>query len=218
MKKKLIAFTSLAALAGLGTVAFIAASDSVDLVPYSAAQALGRPAPDFTLADANGRNVRLADFRGRTVVLEWNNPECPFTRKHYDSGNMQRTQAAAAQAGVVWLTINSSAPGKQGHVNGAGAGAYLASSRATPAHYLLDPAGQVGRLYDARTTPHMFVINGAGTLVYAGAIDDRPTASPADIQGARNHVLAALADLRAGRSVSVPTSRPYGCSVKYADG
>ena len=186
-------------------------------VPANAAE-VGRPAPAFKLPAADGRAVSLADFRGKTVVLEWNNPQCPFVRKHYDSGNMQRTQAAAAQAGVVWLTINSSAPGKQGHVNGAGAGAYLASSRAIPAHYLLDPAGQVGRLYDARTTPHLFVINGAGTLVYAGAIDDRPTANPDDIQGARNHVLAALADLRAGRSVSVPTSRPYGCSVKYAAG
>jgi len=217
MNRKLVAFTALAGVAALCT-AFIAASDSIDVVPYSAAQVLGRPAPNFTLADANGRNVSLADFRGRTVVLEWNNPQCPFTRKHYDSGNMQRTQAAAAQAGVVWLTINSSGPGKQGHVNAAGARAYLSSSRATPAHYLLDPAGQVGRLYDARTTPHMFVINGAGTLVYAGAIDDRPTANPEDVQGARNHVLAALADVRAGRAVSVPTSRPYGCSVKYADG
>jgi hypothetical protein len=217
MNRKLVAFTALAGVGALCT-AFIAASDSIDVVPYSAAQVLGRPAPNFTLADANGRNVSLADFRGRTVVLEWNNPQCPFTRKHYDSGNMQRTQAAAAQAGVVWLTINSSGPGKQGHMNGAGARAYLSSSRATPAHYLLDPAGQVGRLYDARTTPHMFVINGAGTLVYAGAIDDRPTANPEDVQGARNHVLAALADVRAGRAVSVPTSRPYGCSVKYADG
>ena len=216
MKKKFVAFTALAGVAALCT-AFIAASDSIDVVPYSAAQVLGRPAPNFTLADANGRNVSLADFRGRTVVLEWNNPQCPFTRKHYDSGNMQRTQAAARQAGVVWLTINSSGPGKQGHVNAAGARAYLSSSRATPAHYLLDPAGQVGRLYDARTTPHMFVVNGAGTLVYAGAIDDRPTANPEDVRGARNHVLAALADLRAGRAVSVPTSRPYGCSVKYAD-
>jgi hypothetical protein len=151
------------------------------------------------------------------VVLEWNNPECPFSRKHYGSGNMQRTQAAAARDNVVWLTINSGAPGNQGHMNGAEARAFLASSGARPAHYLLDPAGQVGRAYDARTTPHMYVVNAAGTLVYAGAIDDRPTANPDDIQDARNHVLAALAELRAGRAVSVPTSRPYGCSVKYAD-
>ena len=218
MKKKLTAFTALAGLIGLGAVAFVVASDSIDLVPYSAAQVLGRPAPNFTLPDANGRQVSLADFRGRTVVLEWNNPECPFTRKHYDSGNMQRTQAAAARDGVVWLTINSGAPGNQGHMSGAEARAYLARSGARPAHYLLDPGGQVGRAYDARTTPHMFVVNGAGTLVYAGAIDDRPTANPADIEGARNHVLAALSELKAGRAVSVATSRPYGCSVKYGDG
>ena len=218
MKKSLVAFTALAGLAGLGAVAFVVASDSVDLVPYSAAQVLGRPAPDFTLADADGRPVSLSGFRGRTVVLEWNNPGCPFVRKHYGSGNMQRTQAAAAQAGVVWLTINSGGPGNQGHMNGAQARDFVAGAGARPAHYLLDPTGQVGRAYDARTTPHMYVINPAGTLVYAGAIDDRPTADPADIPGARNHVLAALADLRAGRAVSVPTSRPYGCSVKYAAG
>jgi hypothetical protein len=219
MKKMLVAFTALAGLglAGLAAVAFVAPG-SADVASYSAAQVLGRPAPNFTLADANGRPVSLSDFRGRTVVLEWNNPECPFSRKHYGSGNMQRTQAAAARDNVVWLTINSGAPGNQGHMNGAEARAFLASSGARPAHYLLDPAGQVGRAYDARTTPHMYVVNAAGTLVYAGAIDDRPTANPDDIQDARNHVLAALAELRAGRAVSVPTSRPYGCSVKYADG
>ncbi|MGZ8282985.1 MAG: hypothetical protein ACXWUN_08560, partial [Allosphingosinicella sp.] len=116
-----------------------------------------------------------------------------------------------------WLTINAGGPGRQGHLRGTEANAFLASSGARPAAYLLDPRGDVGRAYDARTTPHMYVINAAGTLVYAGAIDDRPTSNPEDIEGARNHVLAALADLRAGRAVSVPTSRPYGCSVKYAD-
>jgi hypothetical protein len=204
MKQMLAAFTAFTALA------VIACTDS-------SAQVVGRPAPNFTLADANGRSVSLSDFRGRTVVLEWNNPGCPFVQKHYGSGNMQRTQAAAAQAGAVWLTINSGAPGKQGHMNGAEANAFLARSEARPAHYLLDPGGDVGRAYGARTTPHMYIVNGTGSLVYAGAIDDRPTANPADIDGARNHVLAALSDLRAGRAVSVATSRPYGCTVKYAD-
>jgi AhpC/TSA family len=178
---------------------------------------VGQPAPDFTLADANGRSISLSGFRGRTVVLEWNNPGCPFVQKHYGSGNMQRTQAAAARDNVVWLTINSGAPGNQGHMNGAQARAFIASAGARPAAYLLDPRGDVGRAYDARTTPHMYVVNGAGTLVYAGAIDDKPTGDPADVEGARNHVLAALSELKAGRPVSVPTSRAYGCNVKYAD-
>lgn len=217
MKKTLIAFSALVGVAGLAAVAVIGASGSAEDASYSAAQVLNRPAPNFTLPDANGRAVSLADFRGRTVVLEWNNPECPFSRKHYGSGNMQRTQAAAARDNVVWLTINSSAPGNQGHMSGAEATAFLASSGARPTAYLLDPSGAVGRAYDARTTPHMYIINEAGTLVYAGAIDDRPSADPADIAGARNHVLTALSELRAGRAVSVATSRPYGCSVKYAD-
>jgi hypothetical protein len=213
MKKMLTAFAASAAFVTLaGVTTLVVAPTSA-----SAAPVVGQPAPNFILADTNGRPVNLADFRGRTVVLEWNNPECPFVRKHYGSGNMQRAQAAAARDGVVWLTINSSAPGKQGHMNGAQASAFVTGANARPTAYLLDPRGVVGRVYGAATTPHMYVINGHGTLVYAGGIDDRPTANPADIEGARNHVLAALADLRAGRAVSVPTSRPYGCNVKYAD-
>jgi hypothetical protein len=219
MKKKvLIACTALATVAGLGAATFTFASDAAPVAQYSAAQVLGRPARNFTLNDATGKAVSLSDFRGRTVVLEWNNPECPSVRKHYDSGNMQRTQAAAARDGAVWLTINSGAPGNQGHVTGPQAAAYVAGAGAGPAAYLLDPGGEVGRAYDARATPHMFVVNGAGTLVYAGGIDDRPTTSPADVEGARNHVLAALSDLKAGRPVAVSSSRPYGCSVKYAAG
>ncbi len=221
MKKKHIALAALAGVAGLAAVAavYVAPHWGSDFVPPDlAVRVVGQPGPNFTLPDANGRRVSLADFRGRTVVLEWNNPECPFTRKHYDSGNMQRTQAAAARDNVVWLTVNSGAPGNQGHMNAAEARAYLARSGARPAHYLLDPPGEVGRAYGAMTTPHMYVVNGAGTLVYAGAIDDRPTADPDDVDGARNHVLAALSELKAGRAVSVATSRPYGCSVKYAEG
>lgn len=186
-------------------------------VPASAAPTIGKPAPNFRLADVNGKPVTLSDFRGKTVVLEWNNPGCPFVKKHYGSGNMQKAQAVAARDGAVWLTINSGAPGKQGHVNGAEARALLAQTGARPAAYLLDPRGVVGKTYDAKTTPHMFVVNKAGTLVYAGGIDDKPTANTADIAGARNHVLAALAELKAGKPVSVTASRPYGCGVKYAD-
>jgi hypothetical protein len=155
------------------------------------------------VADTNGKPVTLSDFRGKTVVLEWSNPDCPFVKKHYGSGNMQKAQAAAAKDGVVWLTINSSAPGKQGHMNGGQAKSFVAKAGARPAAYLLDPRGVVGKVYDAKTTPHMFIVNKAGTLVYAGGIDDKPTPNPADVAGARNHVLAALSELKAGKAVSV---------------
>ena len=190
---------------------------AVIAAPASAAPIIGKPAPNFKLADANGKAVTLSDFRGKTVVLEWNNPGCPFVKKHYSSGNMQKAQAAAAKDGAVWLTINSGAPGKQGHMSGAEAKAFVAGSGARPAAYLLDPNGVVGKAYEAKTTPHMYIVNKAGTLVYAGGIDDKPTPNPADVNGARNHVLAALAELKAGKAVSVATSRPYGCSVKYSD-
>ena len=183
----------------------------------AAAPVVGQPAPNFRLADMNGRPVTLSDYRGKTVVLEWNNPGCPFVQKHYSSGNMQKAQAAATQQGVVWLSINSGAPGKQGHMDGAAAKALVGKVGAKPTAYLLDPKGVVGKTYDAKTTPHMYVINGKGTLVYAGGIDDKPTANPADVNGARNHVLAALGEIKAGKAVSVASSRPYGCSVKYSD-
>jgi len=201
MKQMFIAFTALAVIAA----------------PAVAAPVVGRPAPNFKLADVNGKPVSLSDFRGKTVVLEWNNPGCPFVKKHYESGNMQKAQAAAKRDGVVWLTINSGAPGKQGHMSGAEAKAFVGKAGAQPTSYLLDPRGVVGKVYDAKTTPHMFVVNKAGTLVYAGGIDDKPTPNPADVASARNHVLAALAELKAGKAVSVTTSRPYGCSVKYSD-
>jgi peroxiredoxin len=201
MKQMLTAFTALAVIAA----------------PASAAPVVGKPAPNFKLADANGKAVSLSDFRGKTVVLEWHNPGCTFVKKHYGSGNMQKAQAAAAKDGVVWLTINSGAPGKQGHMSGAEAKALLAQSGARPAAYLLDPRGVVGKVYDAKTTPHMYVVNKAGTLVYAGGIDDKPTANPADVTSARNHVLAALSEIKAGKAVSVTASRPYGCAVKYSD-
>ena len=201
MKQMLSVFTAIAVVAA----------------PASAAPVVGQPAPNFKAADVNGKPVTLSDFRGKTVVIEWNNPGCPFVQKHYDSGNMQKAQAAAAKDGVVWLTINSGAPGKQGHMNGAEAKAFLAKAGSKPASYLLDPRGVVGKAYEAKTTPHMYIVNKAGTLVYAGAIDDKPTKNAADIKSARNHVLAALSEIKAGKAVSVSTSRPYGCAVKYQD-
>lgn len=183
----------------------------------AAAPVVGQPAPDFRLTDVNGKAVSLSDFRGRTVVLEWNNPGCPYVKKHYGSGNMQKTQAAAAKDGAAWLTINSGAPGKEGHMSRPEAKAALAKSGAKSTAYLLDPQGAVGRAYGAKTTPHMYVVNKTGTLVYAGGIDDKPTANPADLAAARNHVQAALSELKAGKPITVATSRPYGCAVKYAD-
>jgi peroxiredoxin len=179
---------------------------------------IGTAAPDFRAADADGRPVSLANFRGRTVVLEWNNPKCPTVQEHYESGKMQRTQAAAAADGVVWLTINSGAPWRQGHMNGAEATAYVAAQKAQPTAYLLDPEGLVGRAYGAKATPHMYVVNKTGTLVYRGGISggtDAPAEGKTN-EAPRNHVLAALSELKAGKPVSVPTSRAYGCSVKYS--
>lgn len=194
-----------------------AAAVAAFAIPSSAQVSNGAVATNFKLNDVDGRVVQLSDFRGRTVVLEWHNPGCPFVKKHYASGNMQKTQAAVKAAGGVWLTINSGAAGKQGHMTPAEAKALLASDKSVPTHYLLDPKGVVGKGYAAKTTPHMYVIDPAGRLVYQGAIDDKPTAQAADIPGARNHVTAALAELRGGQPVSVANTTAYGCTVKYAD-
>lgn len=184
--------------------------------PSVAQQATNAPAGNFRLTDATGKMVQLSDYRGKTVVLEWNNPGCPYVKKHY-AGNMQKTQAAARQGGAVWLSINSGGPGKQGHMSPAEARAMVASAKAQPTAYLLDPEGRVGKGYGAKTTPHMYVIDGKGVLRYQGGIDDKPTADVADVAGARNHVLAALDELKAGKPVSMAETRPYGCSVKYAE-
>ena len=195
----------------------IAAALLLGCQPAIAGPSVGSQAPNFRLTDSNGTAVTLNQFKGKVVVLEWNNPGCPYVKKHYESGNMQKTQSAAKKDGVVWLSINSGAAGKQGHMNGAQAKAFVAAQKAQPTAYLLDPQGVAGKSYGAVTTPHMYIVDKAGKLVYAGGIDDKATASKDDIAGARNHVLAALGELKAGKAVSVATSRPYGCSVKYAD-
>ncbi len=182
-----------------------------------AAPEVGKPAPAFTAQTASGKTVSLKDYAGKTVVLEWTNSGCPFVKKHYDSGNMQKLQADAKAKGVVWLTVNSSAPGKQGHVDPALAAKEMKDWKFQPTAYLLDHNGKVGKAYDARATPHMYVIDGKGILRYAGAIDDKPTANAADIKGAKNYVTAALGDLAAGRAVASPVTRAYGCTVKYPD-
>jgi len=180
-----------------------------------AAAVVGQPAPAFQLADATGQVRSLAEFKGRTVVLEWFNHECPFVKKHYGAGNLQRQQDTSEKNGVVWLLVNSSAPGKQGHIDGTQGLRILADWQATPTALLLDHDGTVGRAYGAKTTPQLFVIDGEGVLRYNGAIDDVPSADPADIPGAKQFVEAALADLAAGRPVARATTQPYGCSVKY---
>ncbi|MDZ4374610.1 MAG: thioredoxin family protein [Phenylobacterium sp.] len=184
--------------------------------PAAAAPVLGQPAPAFQAVDAAGKTRSLSEFRGKTVVLEWTNEGCPYVKKHYDAGNMQKLQGQAAKDGVVWLTIISSAPGTQGYLTGAQANAWKARQKAAPAQVLLDPTGVVGRAYDAKTTPHMYVIDKTGKLVYMGGIDDKASSAPASLNGAKNYVVAALADVKAGRAVAQPATRPYGCSVKYA--
>ncbi len=178
---------------------------------------MGEPAPEFTATDTNGQIHKLSDYRGKFVVLEWSNRGCPYTQKHYKSGNMQRLQREWTGRGVIWLTVISSAPGKQGYVTASEENAYLKQVNAAPTAVLLDPTGSVGHLYDAKTTPHIFITSPQGTLIYNGAIDDRPTTDLADVGGAKNYVSAALDQATAGKPVSVPTSRPYGCSVKYPD-
>ncbi len=180
-----------------------------------AAPEIGKPAPDFTATDSNGKTVKLSDYKGKIVVLEWTNDGCPYVKKHYASHNMQTLQKEETAKGIVWLTVISSAPGQQGYVDGAGANELTRSRDASPTAVLLDPDGQVGHLYDARTTPHMFIVDAQGTLVYMGGIDDKPTANPADIATAKNYVRAALDNLESGKPIDAAVTRPYGCSVKY---
>jgi len=180
-----------------------------------AAPVIGQKAPDFSVKDSQGRTQRLSDYKGRYVVLEWFNGQCPFVHKHYDSGNMQKLQEAWLKKGVVWLTINSSAPGKAGQVTAEQANEDMRKFKAAPTAFLLDSSGLVGRLYDAKTTPDMFVIDPAGTLLYKGAIDDKPSTDPADIAGAKNYVSAALEEAMAGKPIRVSATASYGCSIKY---
>lgn len=185
--------------------------------PVLAAPVIGQPAPAFSAVDGDGRTRSLAEFKGKTVVLEWTNAGCPYVKKHYGSGAMQGLQKSAAKDGVVWLTVVSSAPGQQGYVAPAAAKTWKADTGAGSAAVLLDPTGKVGKTYDAKTTPHMYIVDKEGKLVYQGGIDDKPTADPASLKGAKNYVMAALGDVKAGRAVATPVSKPYGCSVKYAE-
>jgi peroxiredoxin len=183
-----------------------------------AAATVGEPAPLFTGTDNHGQTVKLADYKGKFVVLEWHNNGCPYVQKHYNSGNMQRLQQEWTSKGVVWLTIISSAPGAQGYVTPEQSVAYVRDKKAAPTAVLLDPDGTIGHMYAAKTSPQMVVIDPKGTLIYDGAIDDKPTTDLADVTTATNYVSSALTEAMAGKPVTTPTSRPYGCSVKYASG
>ena len=179
------------------------------------ALAPGDKAPAFTATNAKGETVSLSDYDGKVVVLEWTNHLCPFVKKHYNAGNMQRVQRMAESLDAVWLTVNSSAEGKQGYVEGAEALKIVDKNDAVIDHYLIDPEGKLGKSYGAKTTPHMFVINTDGTIAYMGAIDDKPTADSADIAGAVNYVIDTLDAIKDGDPIPTQSSQPYGCSVKY---
>jgi peroxiredoxin len=193
----------------LATVALLLA------LPLLAAPEVGKAAPAFKAVDTNGAAHSLEQYRGKWVVLEWLNHDCPYVRKHYDGGAMQELQKKYAAKGVVWLSVVSSAPGKQGHFPNEKANQLTSEKGAAPTAVLVDDSGTVGRAYDARTTPHMFVINPQGAIVYMGGIDDKPTSRLPDLKTARAHVDIALQEAMAGKPVTLATSQPYGCTVKY---
>lgn len=180
-----------------------------------AAAEVGKPAPEFTLPASDGKGYNLADYKGKFVVLEWYNPECPFVKKHYGSNNMQKLQETYLHKGVVWLTINSSALGKQGHLNAKEAVKDRVENKLRSSATLLDADGKVGKLYGAKTTPHMYVINPKGEVIYMGAIDNNNSPDASEIPNSKNYVAAALDEAMAGKAVTTASSTPYGCSIKY---
>jgi peroxiredoxin len=197
-------------IAGLSTGLLLLCAAAFALTP-------GQTAPDFKGTDSNGKTQDLAQYRGRYIVLEWANNGCPYERKLYESGTMESLQKQWTAKGVVWLSVLSSAPGQQGNVTPAEENDYLHQMHAAPTAAILDPTGTIGHLYSAKTTPHMFVIDPQGKIVYEGAIDDQPSPDPATLKGAKNYVTAALEESMAGKPVATPVTKSYGCSVKYGD-
>ncbi len=197
-------------------VATIAAASLCLAGAASAEPKVGAPAPAFSAVDTNGKPVNLSDYKGKTVVLEWTNDGCPYVKKHYGAGNMQALQKKWTDQGIVWLSVISSPPGEQGFADAKRANELTVDRKAAPSAVLLDPKQQIARAYGATTTPHMYIVTPDGTLAYMGAIDDKPTARNADLQGARNYVDEALTLLKDGKPVSTPSTRAYGCVVKYS--
>src|SRR5512135_121353 len=195
--------------------AFLIAALAAVVSPAHATAVPGQPAPAFRGTEVNGKPVSLADFRGKTVVLEWNNPNCPFVQKHYTSGNMQALQQRNTSAGVVWIAINSTTETHSDYMAPAKLAAWFGDQKAAPTAIVMDPRGDIGRAYGAKVTPHMYVIDPKGTLVYAGAIDDKRSANPADVKTATNHVAAALGEMGAGKAVTTAATTAYGCTIKY---
>jgi len=183
-----------------------------------AAATVGEPAPAFSVTDTSGRKVSLADFKGKTVVLEWVNPGCPFVQKHYGAANMQATQKDATAKGVVWLSINSTATDAGDYLRPAEMAQWMRTQKSAATATLMDSDGKVGRAYGARTTPHLYIVDPTGKLVYAGGIDNKPSTNPDDIPTSTNYVKAALNETLAGKPVSQASTRPYGCSIKYSSG
>jgi peroxiredoxin len=213
MKKAVIAAVILCAALAIGAFAKYRIADTgADSLKEPV---IGSPAPAFTLTDSKGKQHKLADYKGKYVVLEWVNLGCPFVKKHYESGNMQATQKKAVEKGVVWLSVNSSAKWKQGNLSAAEWNDEIAGRKMASTAVLLDENGQVGKAYGAKTTPHMYIVNPNGVLIYKGAIDDQPSTNKDSIPGARNYVLAALDESMAGKPVSMASTQSYGCSVKY---
>jgi peroxiredoxin len=207
-RRAFLASTGLAALAGPSLVQ--------PRVAWAAAAKVGAAAPAFSAQSAAGKSVSLAEFAGKIVVLEWTNHDCPYVRKHYETSNMQGLQKETTGQGVVWLTLISSAPNTQGHVTAGEANELTKTRGAAPTAVLFDPTGAIGKSYGATNTPHMYVIDKAGVLQYAGAIDDKPTTRKSDVPGAQNYVRAAVQSVAAGEPVKTPVTRAYGCTVKYA--
>lgn len=218
MNRKALVLISAMAVAGALGGAVNAAPSTAGQSQSAAAQTqavAGKPAPDFSLQDSKGKKHALSDYKGKLVVLEWVNYGCPFVKKHYESRNMQRLQKNYTGKGVIWLSVNSSANGKQGSMTPDEVNKALKEKGAAPTAYLFDADGTVGRAYGAKTTPHMFVIDQEGVLVYSGAIDDKVSTEISDVAGAKNYVAAALDEALAGKPISVASTKSYGCSVKY---
>ena len=195
-------------------VALLACLSSTALVAADS-PAVGTNAPDFSVTDSKGKTQTVSQYKGKYVVLEWFNPECPYVKKHYGSGNMQKLQEEFTGKGVVWLSVDSSAPGLEGHLTAEQAEKKIAEWKTKQTALVLDPDGKAGRTYAAKNTPHMFVINPEGKIIYAGAIDNKPSSDASDIASSTNYVKAALDESLASKAVTTPISKPYGCSVKY---